>query len=81
MCHSNLDMRQKTIRQAGKGDFHTPILYLSELVGLAAGIEPEELGLNRHFVDAMCVADRLTDASAGPDAEDQAEQLAAERRS
>ncbi len=63
MCHSNLDMRQKTIRQRGKGDFQMPILYLSELLGLAAGVEPKDVGLNRHFVDAMGIAERITDAA------------------
>jgi len=62
MCHSNLDMRQKTIRQAGKGDFRMPVLYLSELLGLAGGLEPKQVGLNRHFVDAMGVAEHLTEA-------------------
>ena len=32
-----------------------PILYLSELLGLAAGIDPKAIGLDRHFTDAMCV--------------------------
>jgi len=80
MCHSNLDMRQKTIRQTGKGDFRTPVLYLSELLGLAAGLDPKELGLNRHFVDAMCVAERLTDSPPPEtDTEEQAGELAAPR--
>ena len=56
MCHSNLDMRQQTINAAGLGNHDLPILYLSELVGLAAGVEPKRLGLDRHFVDAMRVA-------------------------
>jgi len=58
MCHSNLDMRQRNIRSAGLGDYNMPVLYLSELVGLAAGLDPKELGLNRHFVNAMSVAER-----------------------
>jgi len=58
MCHSNLDMRQRTINEAGLGPHDLPIVYLSEILGLAAGIEPEHLGLNRHFVDAMRVAER-----------------------
>jgi len=58
MCHSNLDMRQRTINEAGLGPHDLPILYLSEILGLAAGIEPERLGLDRHFVDAMRVAER-----------------------
>jgi heterodisulfide reductase subunit B len=56
MCHSNLDMRQQTINAAGLGNHDLPILYLSELVGLAAGVDPKRLGLDRHFVDAMRVA-------------------------
>ncbi|HUU09727.1 MAG TPA: CoB--CoM heterodisulfide reductase iron-sulfur subunit B family protein [Phycisphaerae bacterium] len=58
MCHSNLDMRQQTINAAGLGPHDLPIVYLSEIMGLAAGLEPERLGLNRHFVDAMRVAER-----------------------
>ena len=58
MCHSNLDMRQLKINAEGLGPFDMPILYLSELVGLAAGLEPKRLGLNRHFIDAMRVAER-----------------------
>ena len=62
MCHSNLDMRQRTINAAGLGPHDIPILYLSEVLGLAAGIEPEQLGLDRHFVDAMRVTERVTEA-------------------
>jgi len=58
MCHSNLDMRQRTINEAGLGPHDLPIVYLSEILGLAAGVEPERLGLDRHFVDAMRVAER-----------------------
>jgi len=31
------------------------------VLGLAAGIEPERLGLDRHFVDAMRVAERVAE--------------------
>ncbi len=58
MCHSNLDMRQRTINEAGLGPHDLPIVYLSEILGLAAGIEPGRLGLDRHFVDAMRVVER-----------------------
>jgi len=61
MCHSNLDMRQRTINAAGRGPHDLPVLYLSEVLGLAAGIEPERLGLDRHFVDAMRVTERITE--------------------
>jgi len=58
MCHSNLDMRQRTINEAGLGPHDLPIVYLSEILGLASGLEPERLGLDRHFVDAMRVVER-----------------------
>jgi len=68
MCHSNLDMRQRTINAAGRGPHDLPILYLSEVLGLAAGMEPERLGLDRHFVDAMRVTERVKEAK-GTEAE------------
>jgi heterodisulfide reductase subunit B len=58
MCHSNLDMRQRKINAAGYGPYEMPVLYLSELLGLAAGLEPKAVGLNRHFTDAMGVVKR-----------------------
>jgi heterodisulfide reductase subunit B len=58
MCHSNLDMRQRAIKSAGLGDHNLPVVYLSEVVALAAGLAPKAVGLDRHFVDAMCVAGR-----------------------
>lgn len=50
MCHSNLDMRQINISKHIPNHTQIPILYLSELVGLALGIEPNKLGLNLHFI-------------------------------
>lgn len=58
MCHSNLDMRQLTINSRGRGPYDVPVLYLTELVGLAAGLGPKELGLDCHFVDAMRLLSR-----------------------
>ena len=55
MCHSNLDMRQRAMQRRRPPDDPMPILYLSELLGLAAGIAPKAIGLDRHFTDAMSV--------------------------
>jgi heterodisulfide reductase subunit B len=50
MCNVNLDMKQVAI-EARYGTKHgMPIYYLSDLVGLALGLTPQQLGLNRHFV-------------------------------
>jgi heterodisulfide reductase subunit B len=55
MCHSNLDMRQLKVR-GPDGPYHMPVVYLTELLGLAAGLSPKDLGLDRHFVDATGIA-------------------------
>ncbi|KAF0142330.1 MAG: heterodisulfide reductase subunit B [Stygiobacter sp.] len=48
MCHSNLDMRQRAM----KNHTEIPVLYLSEFIGLALGVAPKELGVDLHFVSA-----------------------------
>ncbi len=50
MCHANLDMRQINIAREYKTKFDMPIIYLSELIGLALGLSQKELGIKKHFV-------------------------------
>lgn len=50
MCQINLDMRQKEIENKYNVNYQMPIIYLPQLIGLAMGIDPKELGLNLHFV-------------------------------
>jgi heterodisulfide reductase subunit B len=52
MCHSNLDMRRPEINKYLNEDITIPVIYLTQAIGLATGIEPEKLGLERHFVKA-----------------------------
>lgn len=47
MCHSNLDMRQQAMKREGSA---LPILYVTQLIGLALGLPATALGLRRHFV-------------------------------
>ena len=49
LCHSNLDLRQAAMAERG-GD-PMPILFVTQVVGLALGLSPVDLGLARHFVD------------------------------
>jgi len=58
MCHSNLDMRQKAIKKENTAFADMPVLYLSEFVGLALGLKPEELGLNLHFIDTKSLLEK-----------------------
>jgi len=49
LCHSNLDMRQAQINRQYQTQFGVPILYFTQLVGLALGLEPKELGMSKHI--------------------------------
>jgi heterodisulfide reductase subunit B len=53
LCHVNLDARQKQIEEEFKESFNLPIIYFTHLMGLAFGLESDELGLNKHFVDSL----------------------------
>ncbi len=53
LCHVNLDTRQTEVEAKFDTKYEIPIFYFTQLIGLALGIEPAELGLKRHFVDPM----------------------------
>lgn len=51
LCHANLDGRQTQINSKFNTDFHIPIFYFTELMGLALGIEAKDLGLHKHLTE------------------------------
>jgi heterodisulfide reductase subunit B len=50
MCHSNLDMRRDAINSFLGEKTDIPVLYITQAIGLALGLDRKELGLQRHFV-------------------------------
>ncbi|MCE5268868.1 MAG: CoB--CoM heterodisulfide reductase iron-sulfur subunit B family protein [Planctomycetaceae bacterium] len=50
MCHVNLDMKQPDIDRRYDCHHDLPVYYLSDLVGLALGLDERSLGIDRHFV-------------------------------
>lgn len=50
LCQSSLDLRQAQVNRQYKTDFHMPIIYFTQLIGLALGMGNKELGLNRLIV-------------------------------
>ena len=59
LCQSNLDLRQpESVRAAGSG-LSLPVLYFTQLLGLALGLEPAELGLSHLFVSARPVLEKI----------------------
>lgn len=51
LCQSNLDMRQAEIWKREKQNHPLPVLYLTQIMGLAFGIPLKKLGLGSHIVD------------------------------
>jgi len=55
----SLDARQKQIEEGFKETFQLPIIYFTQLMGLAFGLKSEELGLVKHFVDPLPLIKRI----------------------
>ena len=53
MCHSNLDMYQREMEAEYKDDFKLPVIYFTQLLGLALGFSPTQLLLDKHFTDPL----------------------------
>lgn len=52
MCQLNLDAYQNGVNRFFKTDYKIPILYFTQMMGLAFGIPPAELGIGKEMVDA-----------------------------
>jgi heterodisulfide reductase subunit B len=62
LCHSNLDLRQKAM--LSRGEKPVPVLFVTQVVGLALGLSASKLGLDRHFVDTEPFIRRLVEQAA-----------------
>ena len=60
LCHLSLDAWQSKLRQQTGKDFQMPILHLSQLVGVAAGLDASELKFKRHVVSVEPVTEKLS---------------------
>jgi succinate dehydrogenase / fumarate reductase cytochrome b subunit len=65
LCHLNLDLQQPAAESVVGRKLRLPVLHLPQLVGLALGLEPDELGLGRHIVKPTAVVDWSTSVVAG----------------
>ncbi len=65
LCHLNLDLQQPLAERYGGRDLGLPVLHLPQLLGLALGLEPDELGLARHVVKPTTVIDWTQSVVAG----------------
>jgi len=60
LCHLNLDLQQPVAERYVGRRLGMPVLHLPQLVGLALGLEPKELGFNKHIVKPSSVIDWST---------------------
>ena len=66
LCQMNLDLRQNQAGRAGETHFNIPVLYFTQLIGLAYDLPESELGLNKLCVSADRVVKKLADAASAP---------------
>jgi len=55
LCHLNLDLQQPLAERVVGRDLGMPVLHLPQLLGLALGVDPKQLGFNRHVVKPTSV--------------------------
>lgn len=60
LCHLNLDMQQPEATKYVDRDLGIPVLHFPQLIGLALGFEPKELGMGKHVVSTAAVAEKVT---------------------
>lgn len=61
MCQLNLDVYQDSANKLFDTDYRVPVLYFTQVIGLALGLSPKELGFGQEFVDAMPAVRKIQD--------------------
>jgi heterodisulfide reductase subunit B len=70
MCQLNLDAYQGRVNNFFNSAFHLPILFFTQLVGVALGLEPDALGFGKEIVSAEATLhERLAPLGSGMAAE------------
>jgi len=59
LCQTNLDAYQSEVNKMFKTNFHLPILFFTQLMGVAFGLEEKDLGLKTCIVPAEKVLAKL----------------------
>jgi heterodisulfide reductase subunit B len=75
MCQLNLDGYQEQVNKRFGTNYHLPVLYFTQLMGLAFGLPPAVLGFGKEFVDP---APALAKVGAEPPAPEKKEKPAKE---
>ncbi|MGA2937394.1 MAG: CoB--CoM heterodisulfide reductase iron-sulfur subunit B family protein [Syntrophobacteraceae bacterium] len=55
LCQQNLDLRQDQVNRYCKSTFNLSVLYISQVIGLALGLDQKVLGMDKLFVNPDCL--------------------------
>ena len=59
-CHLQFEVSQAQLnKELGEKRYQLPVIYYTQLLGLAMGLEPEELGLHKHVVNTQPLLDKI----------------------
>jgi succinate dehydrogenase / fumarate reductase cytochrome b subunit len=64
LCHLNLDMQQPMASKYVERDLDVPVLHLPQMVGLALGLEPKQLGMGKHVVKTKPIERKIAELAA-----------------
>jgi len=59
LCHLMLDAKQRILEGKRREKIGIPVLYVTQLAGIALGLGPEELGLNMNAVSPMTMVEKI----------------------
>jgi heterodisulfide reductase subunit B len=63
MCQLNLDAYQSQVNRHFGTNFHLPVLYFTQMIGLAMGMAPADLGIGREVVSAAAALGKIGKAA------------------
>jgi succinate dehydrogenase / fumarate reductase cytochrome b subunit len=64
LCHLNLDLQQPDASKYVERDLGMPVLHFPQMIGLALGLEPKELGMNKHVIGTREVQKKIAQLAA-----------------
>jgi succinate dehydrogenase / fumarate reductase cytochrome b subunit len=64
LCHLNLDAQQPAAKQVTKHEIDLPILHLPQLIGLAIGLDPKALRVDKHVVSTKKLLAKMRESAA-----------------
>lgn len=64
LCQLMLDTKQRVLEQQHGEEIGIPVLYVTQLVGIALGLGPDELGMEMNAVSPMPMVERINEKMA-----------------